>query len=443
MGSMLLSESLVSWAQASRAAARQLALLSAETRQQALDLIAQDLEAAQEQILAANRRDLVRAEQMVAEGSLSGSAYGRLKLTESKLAVMIAGVRDVQKLPELLGQPQFVRELDQGLILERRTCPLGVLGIIFESRPDAVSQIVSLAIKTGNSVLLKGGSEALDSCQTLVQVIRQALARIPGFPVDCVQLLTSREEIRALLELDHLVDLIIPRGSNGFVRYVQSHTRIPVLGHADGLCHLYVDRAADLEMAVRLTVDAKVQYPAACNAIETLLVHEQIAPTFLPLVAAALGDQGVRLRGCPITQQSIPSIRVDPASDEDWATEYGDLILAIRVVPDLEAALAHIQTYGSRHTEAIVTEDPQRAEQFLSSVDAAGVFHNASTRFADGYRYGFGAEVGISTQKMPPRGPVGIEGLVTYTYRLRGSGQIVADYSGDQARPFTHRDLGD
>ncbi len=440
MGSTLLSDSLVSWAQTSRAAARQLALLAAETRQQALDRIAQDLEADQEQILAANGRDLARAEQMVAAGSLSRSAYARLKLTPSKLAVMIAGVRDVQKLPELVGQPQFVRELDQGLILERRTCSLGVLGIIFESRPDAVSQIVSLAIKTGNSVLLKGGSEALESCQTLVQVIRQGLGQIPGFPVDCVQLLTSREEIRALLELDDLVDLIIPRGSNEFVRYVQSHTRIPVLGHADGLCHLYVDQAADLDMAVRLTVDAKVQYPAACNAIETLLVHQQIAPTFLPLVAAALRDQGVTLRGCPITQQWI---EVDPASDEDWATEYGDLILAIRVVSDLEAALAHIQTYGSRHTEAIVTEDLERAEQFLSSVDAAGVFHNASTRFADGYRYGFGAEVGISTQKLPPRGPVGIEGLVTYTYRLRGSGQIVADYSGSQGRSFTHRDLGD
>ncbi|NJO85574.1 MAG: glutamate-5-semialdehyde dehydrogenase [Synechococcaceae cyanobacterium RM1_1_27] len=375
---------------------------------------------------------------MVETQELTPSAYARLQLTESKLATMIAGVQDVKKLPELVGQAQFVRELDEGLILERRTCPLGVLGIIFESRPDAVTQIVSLAIKTGNSVLLKGGSEALESCQTLVTLIHQALSQIPGFPLDCVQLLTTREEIRALLELEHLVDLIIPRGSNQFVRYIQAHTRIPVMGHADGLCHLYVDQAADVEMGVRLAVDAKTQYPAACNAIETLLVHQAIAPTYLPAVAAALLAEGVTLRGCEQTRHWIAA---QPATPEDWKTEYGDLILAIRVVADVAEAMHHIQTYGSRHTEAIVTQDPVVADLFMNGVDAAGVFHNASTRFADGYRYGFGAEVGISTQKMPPRGPVGIEGLVTYTYRLKGSGQIVADYGGSQGRAFTHRDL--
>jgi glutamate-5-semialdehyde dehydrogenase len=428
---------LTQQAEASRAAAKVLASLPTDTRNLALDLIAQELTTHQDQILAANQRDLERAQIMVAAQDLTQSAYARLQLTESKLATMIAGIRDVKNLPELVGQAQFVRELDEGLILERRTCPLGVLGIIFESRPDAVTQIVSLAIKTGNSVLLKGGSEALESCQTLVTIIHQALGQIPGFPLDCVQLLTTREEIRALLELDHLVDLIIPRGSNEFVRYIQTHTRIPVMGHADGICHLYVDQAADVEMGIRLAVDAKTQYPAACNAIETLLVHEAIAPTYLPAVAAALQAQGVTLRGCEQTRQWIAA---QPATPEDWTTEYGDLILAIRVVADVSEAMHHIQTYGSRHTEGIVTQDPAVADLFLDGVDAAGVFHNASTRFADGYRYGFGAEVGISTQKMPPRGPVGIEGLVTYTYRLKGSGQIVADYSGPQGRAFTHRD---
>ncbi len=431
------STSLTQQAEASRAAAKVLASLPADTRNLALDLIAQELTTHQDQILAANQRDLERAQIMVAAQDLTPSAYARLQLTESKLATMIAGIRDVKNLPELVGQAQFVRELDEGLILERRTCPLGVLGIIFESRPDAVTQIVSLAIKTGNSVLLKGGSEALESCQTLVTIIHQALSQISGFPLDCVQLLTTREEIRALLELDHVVDLIIPRGSNEFVRYIQTHTRIPVMGHADGLCHLYVDQAADVEMGIRLAVDAKTQYPAACNAIETLLVHEAIAPTYLPAVAAALQAQGVTLRGCDQTRQWIAA---QPATPEDWTTEYGDLILAIRVVADVAEAMHHIQTYGSRHTEGIVTQDPAVADLFLDGVDAAGVFHNASTRFADGYRYGFGAEVGISTQKMPPRGPVGIEGLVTYTYRLKGSGQIVADYSGPQGRAFTHRD---
>lgn len=421
-----------------RAAALTLAKMSAENRSLALELIAKTLDDSRDEILAANQRDLNHAREMVAAGSLGEAAYARLKLTDSKLATMIAGVRDVQKLPELVGQPQFVRELDQGLILERRTCPLGVLGIIFESRPDAVTQIVALALKTCNSVLLKGGSEALESCQALVKAIHRALGGIPDFPLACVQLLTTRAEIQALLALDHDVDLIIPRGSNSFVRYVQTHTRIPVLGHADGICHLYVDRAADLQMAARIAVDAKVQYPSACNAIETLLVHQDIAATFLPHVAQALQSQGVTLRGCEETRQWIP---VDPATEVDWQTEYGDLMLSIRVVPDMSAALEHIQTYGSRHTEGVVTQDPDVAERFLNSVDAAGVFHNASTRFADGYRYGFGAEVGISTQKMPPRGPVGIEGLVTYTYRLRGSGQIVADYGGAEGRSFTHRDI--
>lgn len=434
----LISSSLLQQAQATRRAAQILASLPTETKHAALESVATQIEAQQNEILAANQQDQEQAQRMVEAGDLSAAAFARLKLSPSKLATMIAGIRDVIRLPDPIGKSQILRELDEGLILERRTCPLGVIGVIFESRPDAVTQISSLAIKTGNGVILKGGSEAVHSCMALVAAIHRGLAQVSEVPTEVIHLLTTRAETRALLNLQGLVDLIIPRGSNAFVRFVQTHSSIPVLGHADGICHLYVDAAAEIEMAIRISVDAKVQYPAACNAIETLLVHAEIAPQFLPAVAAALRDRQVELRGCERTRQWIEVI---PATETDWETEYGDLILSIKVVDSLQAALQHIQTYGSRHTEAIVTQDPAVADQFLARVDAAGVFHNASTRFADGYRYGFGAEVGISTQKLPPRGPVGIEGLVTYTYRLRGQGQIVEDYSGSQARSFTHRDL--
>jgi glutamate-5-semialdehyde dehydrogenase len=412
--------------------------LSAAERQQALCRIASALETAEEEILRANQQDLEHAQALLKSGELSESAFARLKLDHGKIQTMAAGVRSVASLPELVGTFAWRRELDQGLVLERVTCPLGVIAVIFESRPDAVAQITSLAIKTANSVLLKGGSEALHSCRAITQVIHSALGPISNFPQMAVQLLTERQETHALLGMAKDIDLIIPRGSQQFVRFIQTHTQIPVLGHADGICHLYVDAAADLDMAVALAVDAKVQYPAACNAIETLLVHEAIAPSYLPAVAIALRNQGVELRGCDLTRQWVA---MTAATAADWGLEYGDLILSIRVVKSLEEALEHIHTYGSRHTEAIVTQEQQSAERFLQQVDAAGVFHNASTRFADGFRYGFGAEVGISTQKLPPRGPVGMEGLVTYTYHLRGQGQVVADYTGAEARAFSHRDL--
>jgi glutamate-5-semialdehyde dehydrogenase len=348
-------------------------------------------------------------------------------------------VRDVARLADPVGQVQLHRELDTGLVLKRITCPLGVLGVIFESRPDALVQIASLAIKSGNGVILKGGREAVRSCEALTQAIHQGLRSVDLDPA-VVRLLTTREETVALLGLDQEVDLIIPRGSNAFVRFVQENTRIPVLGHADGICHLYVDRAADVAQAVAIALDAKTNYPSACNAIETLLVHEAIAPKFLPAMVPVFQSAGVELRGDDRTQ-ALVGAAIEPATEADWATEYSDLILAIRVVDSLEAAIAHINTYGSRHTEAIATQDDAAAATFISQVDAAGVFHNCSTRFADGFRYGFGAEVGISTQKMPPRGPVGLEGLVTYKYQLVGNGHIVNTYSGEHARPFTHRDL--
>lgn len=434
--SQVAPRSLIETAQQIQQAARHLALLSAEQRDQALEAIAQALEAAAPDILAANQEDCRVAQ---ADG-LASALYGRLKLDESKLKGVIAGVRDVQKLADPLGQTQIHRELDTGLVLQRITCPLGVLGVIFEARPDAVVQIASLAVKSGNGVILKGGKEAVRSCEALVNAIQAGLAKTAVDP-SVVHLLTTREETLELLRLDPYVDLIIPRGSNSFVRFVQENTRIPVLGHADGICHLYIDEAADLTKAVPITVDAKTQYPSACNTIETLLIHQAIAPQALPLIADALEEKGVELRGDQRTLAILGGDRIQPATDADWATEYSDLILSIKVVDSLHEAIAHINTYGSRHTEAIVTESAEIATVFRGQVDAAGVFHNCSTRFADGFRYGFGAEVGISTQKMPPRGPVGLEGLVTYKYHLVGNGHIAATYTGAAPKAFTHRDL--
>jgi len=427
------SNDLTAIARRTRDAAQGLAILPTADRNAAIAAVADALSAAAPDILAANAID---SEQALADG-IATPLYNRLKLDAAKLHGTIVGVRDVGKLADPVGVVQIHRELDTGLILQRITCPLGVLGVIFEARPDAAIQISSLAIKSGNGVILKGGREALHSCQAIVTAVRAGLSAA-GVDPEVVQLLTTREETRSLLALDRYVDLIIPRGSNSFVRFVQDHTHIPVLGHADGICHVYVDRAADLAKAVTIAVDSKVQYPAACNAMETLLVHEAIAAEFLPPVVAALQEKQVRIRGDATTQRYVT---VEAASEADWSTEYSDLILAVKVVADFEAALEHIRLYASRHTDAIVTEDAAIAAAFLARVDSAGVFHNCSTRFSDGFRYGFGAEVGISTNTLPPRGPVGLDGLVTYKYKGVGDGHVAATYAGADARPFTHRDL--
>ncbi len=433
VNSELESVSLLETARRTKQAAGKLAVLSIADRNQALMAIADALSQATPEILAANQQDCQLAEQE----NISSALLSRLKLGESKLKSAISGIKDLVNLPDPVGSIQINRELDQDLVLQRVTCPLGVLGIIFEARPEALIQITSLAIKSGNGVILKGGKEAINSCQALVKIIHRALATTK-VSVDAVQLLTSREEIKQLLELDQYVDLIIPRGSNAFVQYVQDNTRIPVLGHADGICHLYVDSQVDLEQAVAIAVDAKTHYPSACNAIETLLVHQEIAPRFLPMLAEALKLKQVELRGDQATQSIIAT---QEATEQDWQTEYGELILAIRIVASLEEAISHINTYGSRHTEAIATTSDVAAQTFQNQVDAAGVYHNCSTRFADGFRYGFGAEVGISTQQMPPRGPVGLEGLVTYKYKVSGHGHVASTYTGNDAKPFTHRDL--
>jgi glutamate-5-semialdehyde dehydrogenase len=432
-----VTASLEDLAARTRAAARQLAALSTADRDSALAAMADALTAAAPEILAANAEDCETAR----SDGISGPLYARLKLDDVKVRKEIEGVRDVGSLPDPIGHLQINRELDEGLVLRRITVPVGVLGVIFEARPDAVIQIAALAVKSGNGAILKGGKEAVRSCRAIVEALQRGLA---GTAVDpsALLLLTTREETMELLHLDAYVDLIIPRGSNSFVRFVQDHTRIPVLGHAEGICHLYVDKAADQGKAVALAIDSKTQYPAACNSMETMLVHREIASSFLPLSVAALQAQGVSILADDTARGMLKGFRdIDRARDDDWTTEYGDLILSIRVVDSLDAAIDHITTYGSRHTDSIATEDPAAARDFLSRVDSAGVFHNASTRFSDGFRYGFGAEVGISTQKMPPRGPVGLEGLVTYKYLLEGDGHLVATYSGAGARPFTHRDL--
>jgi glutamate-5-semialdehyde dehydrogenase len=424
-------------AQKTRIAAQHLARLSTDAKNAAIESIAKSLELHAEEIVAANAIDC-----QAAEGKIGSALYARLKLNATKLTGAIVGVRDVGKLADPVGQIQIHRELDAGLIMHRVSCPVGVLGVIFEARPDAVIQIASLAIKSGNGVILKGGSEAVNSCTVLVKAIKAGLAQSEVDP-DVIQILTTRSETIELLKLDRYVDLIIPRGSNEFVKYVQDNTRIPVLGHADGICHLYIDSEADLDKSIAITIDSKTQYPAACNAIETLLIEESIASVCLLLIISKLQAAGVEIRldeiGLKILDNKLKNIEL--ATAEDWSTEYSDLILSIKIVPDVESAITHINTYGSRHTEAIVTDNISTAKMFIDRVDAANVFHNCSTRFSDGFRYGFGAEVGISTQKMPPRGPVGLEGLVTYKYQVTGTGQIVATYAGNNPQPFTHRDL--
>ena len=426
------SPDLLQRAAAVRRAAMSLGRLGDEQRREAVLAMAAALEASADRIVAANQADLDAA----AADGLAPALVARLKLDAAKLAGAIEGVRQVAQLPDPLGVRQLHRELDHGLVLERISVPLGVLGVIFEARPDAVMQIASLAIRSGNGAMLKGGREASRSCSAILEALREGLA---GTAVDpqALELLTSREESLGLLKLDGLVDLIIPRGSNELVRFIQDNTRIPVLGHADGICHLYVDREVDVAQAVRIALDAKTQYPAACNAVETLLLHREAAPGFLAAALPVFAAASVELRGDAASQALGVSAA---AAEADWSTEYSDLVLAVKVVDSLEQALEHIGCYGALHTDAICTTNSSTAETFLRSVDSAGVYVNCSTRFADGFRYGFGAEVGISTQTLPPRGPVGLEGLVTYRYWMRGDGHIAADYAGG-SRSFTHRDL--
>ncbi len=415
-----------------RGAAYELAVSSADTRNQALLFAAEILRQRAGEIFSANEEDLQKAK----EEKLATPLLQRLKFGEEKLNQVILGLRALAALPDPIGATTLATEITEGLDLYRVTCPIGVLGIIFESRPDALVQISSLAIKSGNAVLLKGGREALATNRALASAMRAAL-EAASLPADGAQLLETREDVASMLKEDKLIDLIIPRGSNAFVRYIMDNSRIPVLGHADGICHVYLDRAANPETALRVAVDSKTQNVSVCNAMETLLVHEEIAPAILPPLAEAYRQAGVTLRGDAATRALIGC---EAASEEDWATEYLDYVLSIRVVPSLEEAIRHINHYGSHHTDAIVTEDESAAKTFLSRVDSSGVYWNVSTRFSDGFVYGFGAEVGIATGKIHARGPMGLEGLTTYKYKLLGSGQTMAEMKRGE-RHYTHRAL--
>jgi glutamate-5-semialdehyde dehydrogenase len=429
---------VASLARSARDAARKLALLSGETRQTALLAIADAFEENGERILAANAKDCAAAQQLLSSGTMTPALFSRLRIKASGIAEMAGRMREVANLPDPLGKRLAATELDQGLVLHKESCPLGVIAVVFESRPDVIPQVASLALKSGNAVLLKGGAEAMHSNETIVAVWREALQRFTDIPQESIQLLQSRSDVMELLNLQGEVDLLIPRGSKEFVAFMARNSQIPVLGHGEGICHVLVDRAADLNKAVTVILDSKVQYPAACNSVETLLVHKDVAAAFLPKVVSALRAANVEVRGCPRVLAIIPGDKLIPATELDWSTEYSDLILSVKIVDTLEQGLEHIHKYGSKHTECIVTEDREAAERFLQEVDAAGVFHNASTRFADGYRYGLGAEVGISNGKLHARGPMGIEGLTTYKYKLRGDGHTVAEYSGG-GRHFKHK----
>lgn len=420
-------------ARKARQASVVMASLSTGVKNNALATVANALAAAREDIVKANQLDMEKARN---EG-ISSVLIKRLKFDSGKLQEVIDGIHSVIRLPDPAGRVLHGVELDEGLELRQVSCPIGVLGIVFESRPDAMVQISALAIKSGNAILLKGGSEAAGSNKTLADIIGRAGVQA-GLPEGWLGLMETRDDVTAMLDLDEYIDLIIPRGSNAFVKYIMDNTRIPVLGHADGICHVYIDAKADLAKAVPVAFDSKCQYAAVCNAMETLLVDAKIASEFLPRVKAEYDKAGVELRGDDKTRAIIDC---KPATPQDWATEYNDMILSIKVVEGLAEAIEHINQYGSGHTDAIVTEDEQAAGKFMSLVDSANTFWNCSTRFADGFRYGLGAEVGISTNKIHARGPVGLEGLMIYKWQLTGTGQIVANYAGENGKSFTHKPL--
>jgi len=409
-----------------------LAAVDTQIKNNALKAIAQALTANTASIVAANKEDLERSE----KENLGTPLLKRLKYDAAKIKETVDGINSLIMLAEPVGETLTATELDKDLELFKVSCPIGVIGVIFESRPDALVQISSLCLKSSNAVILKGGSEAVCTNKILADIIAKA-TESAGIPKGWIQLIETRNDVNEMLKCDKFIDLIIPRGSNEFVQYIMNNSNIPVLGHADGICHVYVDKDADLDMAVNVVTDSKCQYVAVCNAAETLLVHESIAKEFLPKVKASLDKYNVELFGC---EKTLAIIDVKLASEEDWKLEYLDYKLSIKIVPSLDEAIAHINKYSSKHTESIVTSDKLAVAKFMSLIDSGNVFWNASTRFCDGFRYGLGAEVGISTNKIHARGPVGLEGLLIYKWLLKGNGHIVADYASGH-KSFTHETI--
>ena len=403
-------------------ASKKVATLSTEIKNKALLNIANNLKANQDKIFEANKMDLELAKPFVENGELSQSVFNRLKLDENKMRDMIQGIIDISNLEDPIGKTLLKRQLDDGLILTKISCPIGVLGIIFEARPDVISQISSLAIKSSNAVILKGGKESINTNKAIMNVIQEALAKTEDFPENVLTQVFTRDDVKNMLSMDKYIDLIIPRGGNNLVKFIKENTKIPVLGHADGICHIFVDASADLEKSKRVIIDAKTQYPSACNSVETILIHKDFK--YETELLKALEDADIELIATP----------------ESWHKEYSDKILSYKFVSSLEEAIEHINEFSSGHTESILTEDENNAKIFMNAVDSAGVYHNVSTRFADGFRYGFGAEVGISTNKTHARGPVGLEGLTIYKYNLEGNGDIVKDYV-EGVKKFNHKDI--
>lgn len=407
-------------------------LASAKTKikNRALENIAIAIRKNRNNIIKENKKDIIEAK----KSNLNESLIKRLILNNKKINEIISMLRDVIKLEDPVGKITEKIELDNNLILSKITVPIGLIGAIFESRPDATVQISSLCIKSGNAVILKGGSEASNTNNILVKIIRVALKKA-GISEESVQLIETREQVKELLKLHNLIDLLIPRGSNKFVKYIQENTKILVLGHSEGICHVYIDKDADIKKALSICYDSKCQYAAVCNAMETLLVHKSVANKFLPLMVKKFKKANVELRG---DKDTLKITNIKKAEDKDWSTEYNDLILSIKIVKNVDEAIQHINQYGSKHTDAIVTENQKTAEKFIGLVDSSSVMHNCSTRFSDGFRYGKGAEVGVSTAKIHARGPVGLEGLVIYKYVLVGKGHIVKDYA-DKKKKFIHK----
>jgi glutamate-5-semialdehyde dehydrogenase len=422
-------------AKKANSAALVLAHLSTDVKNQVLEEMANALEENCDVILSANEKDLQFANQ---EG-IAKPLIARLALSKSKVRGMAKGIRSVLALPDPTGVRQTAMEIDDDLTVYRVSCPIGVIGAIFESRPDAVPQISSLCFKSGNAVILKGGREAQHSNKLIVGLLTDAIKKVSGVPEASVQMIATRAEVDDMLKEEKYINLVVPRGSNDFVKYIQENTRIPVLGHSEGICHNYIDKDADLSKTLRIVLDSKMQYPAACNAMENLLVHKEVAFEIIPKLVEKFQEKGVSLVGCDETCKIATGL--SHASEKEWDKEYNDLKLAIKVIVGLEEAIRFINEHGSGHTDTIITENVETAETFMNEVNSASVIFNASTRFADGFRYGLGAEIGISTNKTHARGPVGLEGLIIYKYKVYGKGQIVSDYSGENARSFTHKPL--
>lgn len=406
---------------------------SNEMRNTCLKNIIENLKKDKEHILAENKRDIENARLE----NISSSILSRLLFDEHKMDTVIAGINDLIKMPDPIGKITLKRELDEGLVLTRTTTPIGVIGVIFEARPDALVQIASLCIKSGNAAILKGGSEALLTNRALFESIKRAI-KDSNLPEHALVQLEARSDVSELLSCYEYVDLLIPRGSNSFVKYIMDNTSIPVMGHADGICHTYVDEDFDLDKSVRILVDAKTQYPSACNTTETILVHKNAVDKLFPRLNKAFNDAKIKVFAHKNIIDKFDN--AVPATDNSFHTEYLEKTVNVKTVDDIDEAINHINTYGSHHTDAILTNIDSNADYFMNRVDSANVYKNCSTRFADGFRYGFGAEVGISTGKLHARGPVGLEGLCTYKYKLYGNGDIVADYA-DGKKEFHFKDL--